>query len=79
MIPRPKNIQDVNDYIFGIWILKIKKVNAINVAHMPKVVFDNWLLDIHLAYKKFVNIPFHGVFLSPCSPSKNFEMWAYGT
>jgi len=49
MIPRPKNIQDVNDYIFGIWILKIKKVNAINVTHMSEVVFDNWLLDIHSA------------------------------
>jgi hypothetical protein len=26
---------------------------------MPKVVFDNWLLDICLAWKVFVNIPFH--------------------
>jgi len=27
---------------------------------MPEVVFDNWLLDINLAWKVFVNIPFHG-------------------
>ncbi len=26
---------------------------------MPKVVFDSWLFDIHLAWKFFVNIPFH--------------------
>jgi hypothetical protein len=26
---------------------------------MPKVVFDSWLLDIRLAWKVFVNIPFH--------------------
>jgi hypothetical protein len=26
---------------------------------MPEVVFDSWLLDIHLAWKVFVNIPFH--------------------
>ncbi len=26
---------------------------------MPKVGFDNWSLDIHLAWKVFVNIPFH--------------------
>ncbi len=26
---------------------------------MPKVVFDSWLLDICLAWKVFVNIPFH--------------------
>jgi hypothetical protein len=25
---------------------------------MPEVVFDNWLLDICLAWKVFVNIPF---------------------
>jgi hypothetical protein len=26
---------------------------------MPEVVFDSWLLDIHLVWKVFVNIPFH--------------------
>ncbi len=26
---------------------------------MPEVVFDSWLLDICLAWKVFVNIPFH--------------------
>ncbi len=26
---------------------------------MPEVVFDSWLLDIRLAWKVFVNIPFH--------------------
>jgi hypothetical protein len=26
---------------------------------MPDVVFDSWLLDIHLVAKVFVNIPFH--------------------
>jgi hypothetical protein len=26
---------------------------------MPKVVFDDWLFDIHLAWKVFINIPFH--------------------
>ncbi len=26
---------------------------------MPKVVFDSWLLDTRLAWKVFVNIPFH--------------------
>ncbi len=26
---------------------------------MPKVVFDSWLFDIHLAWKVFINIPFH--------------------
>jgi len=26
---------------------------------MPKVVFDSWLCDIHLAWKVFVNIPLH--------------------
>jgi hypothetical protein len=27
---------------------------------MPKVVFDSWLFNIRLAWKVFVNIPFHG-------------------
>jgi hypothetical protein len=26
---------------------------------MPEVVFDCWLFDIRLAWKVFVNIPFH--------------------
>jgi hypothetical protein len=26
---------------------------------MPEVVFDSWLLDIRLAWKVIVNIPFH--------------------
>ncbi len=26
---------------------------------MLEVVFDSWLLGIHLAWKVFVNIPFH--------------------
>jgi hypothetical protein len=26
---------------------------------MFKVVFDNWLVDIRLVWKFFVNIPFH--------------------
>ncbi len=26
---------------------------------MPKMVFDSWLLDIHLVWKVFVNIPFN--------------------
>ncbi len=26
---------------------------------MLEVVFDSWLLNIHLAWKVFVNIPFH--------------------
>jgi hypothetical protein len=26
---------------------------------MHEVIFDNWLLDIHLAWKVFVNTPFH--------------------
>ncbi len=26
---------------------------------MPEMVFDSWLLDIYLAWKVFINIPFH--------------------
>ncbi len=32
---------------------------------MPEVVFDSWLFDICLAWKVFVNIPFHkGAYIS---------------
>ncbi len=34
LILRPKNFQNVNDYIFCIWIKEIKKINAINVYHV---------------------------------------------
>ncbi len=37
---------------------------------MPEVVFDSWLLNIHLAWKVFVNIPFH---TCACIPSFTFQ------
>jgi hypothetical protein len=37
---------------------------------MPEVVFDNWLLDICLAWKVFVNIPIH---MGACIPSFTFQ------
>jgi hypothetical protein len=37
---------------------------------MPEVVFDSWLLDIRLAWKVFVNIPFH---MGACIPSFTFQ------
>jgi len=41
---------------------------------MPEVVFDNWLFDIYLAWKVFVNIPFHrGAHI----PSFTFQAFRY--
>ncbi len=41
---------------------------------MPKVVSDSWLIEIRLAWKVFINIPFHEGVRIPRLPSKNFEM-----
>ncbi len=38
----PKNFQNVNNYIFGIWIKEIKYVNAINVYH----ICPRWFLIV---------------------------------
>jgi hypothetical protein len=58
VIPKPKNSQDINDYIFG--IKEIEKGEGHKfLPRIPKVVFDSWLLNICLAWKVFVNIPFH--------------------
>ncbi len=49
------------------------------LPHMLKVIFDNWLLDICLAWKVFVNIPFHrGNYISSFT-FQEFWMQAYGT
>ncbi len=37
---------------------------------MPEVVFDTWLLDIHLAWEVFINIPFHK---GACIPLFTFQ------
>jgi hypothetical protein len=42
LICRPKISQNINDYIFSIWVLKFLKVNAINVYH----ICSKWVLII---------------------------------
>jgi hypothetical protein len=40
---------------------------------MLKVVFDSWLLDIHLAWKVVVKIPFHGGVRIPLFTFQEFQ------
>jgi hypothetical protein len=80
LILRPKNTQDVNDYIFGIWVKEIKNVNAINVYH----VCSRWFLIVSCltsVWFEFFLKTFHSmrVPISLHSPSKNSKMQAYGT
>ncbi len=79
LIPRPKNFQNINDYIFSIWIKEIKKVNAINVYH----VCPKWFLIVGCSTsiwlgKSFVNIPFHKGVRMPSFTFQEFwnvSMW----
>jgi len=72
LILEPNFFQNVNNYIFGIWIKEIKKVNAINVYH----VCPRWFLIVGcltFIWLGKLNIPFPR---GACIPSFTFqELW----